>query len=193
MDMSSRYSSALFTLSLLFGACPKRQTTPRIVYAPSPPPDSSPAPGSVSETMTIEPPPAPAPAPEAAPAPDLSNPKPPTKPRRVVRGEPGETADAAPEPEQPPTPRPAGLPALEPRESHEEESALRGQIQGLQKDVQGRIAATERRKLTRADAKTLDDARTFIAQSRKALVEGDLQRALNLARKASLLIQVLEL
>jgi hypothetical protein len=42
------------------------------------------------------------------------------------------------------------------------------------------------------DRKTLDDARTFFQQSTQALNEGDLQRALMLARKASLLVSALE-
>ena len=42
------------------------------------------------------------------------------------------------------------------------------------------------------DRKTLEDARLFLNQSRKALEGGDLQRAFNLARKASLLVEALE-
>ncbi len=42
------------------------------------------------------------------------------------------------------------------------------------------------------DRKTLEDARMFLNQSRKALEGSDLQRAFNLARKASLLVDALE-
>jgi hypothetical protein len=81
---------------------------------------------------------------------------------------------------------------LEPRESSAEEVALRRQIQALQEDVRQRIAKLSRAGLGGADRKTLDDARTFFAQSNRALSEGDFQRSLTLARKASLLVSALE-
>jgi hypothetical protein len=73
-----------------------------------------------------------------------------------------------------------------------EQAALRRQIQGLQDDVRQRIAKLNTAGLSGVDRKTLDDARTFFAQSTQALNEGDLQRALTLARKASLLVSALE-
>ena len=91
--------------------------------------------------------------------------------------------------EPPPTPQ---VPSLEPRESSAQEAALRRQIQALQDDVRQRIAKLSRAGLSGADRKTLDDARTFFAQSTRALNDADLQRALNLARKASLLVSALE-
>jgi alpha/beta superfamily hydrolase len=81
---------------------------------------------------------------------------------------------------------------LEPRESSAEEAAQRRQIQALQDDVRQRIAQLSRAALSDADRKTLDDAQTFFAQSTRALNEADLQRALTLARKASLLVLALE-
>jgi hypothetical protein len=81
---------------------------------------------------------------------------------------------------------------LEPRESSAEVAAQRRQIQALQDDVRQRIAKLSRAGLSGADRKTLDDARTFFAQSARALNEADLQRALTLARKASLLVLALE-
>ena len=84
------------------------------------------------------------------------------------------------------------MPSLEPRESSAQEAALRRQIQGLQDDVRQRIAKLSQAGLSGADRKTLDDARTFFAQSTRALEEADLQRALNLASKASLLVSALE-
>jgi hypothetical protein len=81
---------------------------------------------------------------------------------------------------------------LEPHESSAEEASLRSQIQGLQDDVRERIAKLSHAGLSGADRKTLDDARTFFAQSLRALNEADLQRALMLARKASLLVLALE-
>jgi Leucine-rich repeat (LRR) protein len=84
------------------------------------------------------------------------------------------------------------VPALEPRETSAQESALRRQIQALQEDVRGRLSRINEVKLTPDDRRTLEDARTFFVQSNHALEEGDLQRALNLARKASLLVAALE-
>jgi hypothetical protein len=81
---------------------------------------------------------------------------------------------------------------LGPRESSAQEADLRRQILDLQDDVRQRIAKLSDAGLAGADRKTLDDARAFFAQSTRALNEGDLQRALTLARKASLLVSALE-
>ena len=81
---------------------------------------------------------------------------------------------------------------LAPRESSAQETALRQQIQALQADVRERLARINEAKLSEIDRKTLEDARTFFAQSNHALEAGDLLRALNLARKASLLVTALE-
>jgi hypothetical protein len=136
----------------------------------------------VEEPAPPEEPPAPAPQPTEEP------PKPVRRPRRVLRTEPaaGDTENTS---EPPPT---LPVPSLEPRESSTEEAALRRQIESLQGDVRGRIAKLSRAELSGAEGKTLDDARTFFAQSTRALKEGDLQRALTLARKASLLVAALE-
>ncbi len=81
---------------------------------------------------------------------------------------------------------------LEPRETPAQEVALRQQILGLQEDVQRRIAEVSRLRLSGSDQRTLEDARTFLDQSIKALGTSDLHRALNLVRKASLLVAALE-
>jgi hypothetical protein len=60
-----------------------------------------------------------------------------------------------------------------------------------QESVQARINTLGRTSLGSVDRKTLEDARMFLNQSRKALEGADLQRA-NLARKASLLVDALE-
>ena len=115
----------------------------------------------------------------------------PPKPQRQQRpaspNEPLEPGDAAPaEP-----PAAVEIPALEPRQT--QGPALRGQILGRQNDLQARIEKLARaNKLSATGRKTLEDARTFLAQSGKALEEGDLQRSLNLAWKASLLVAALE-
>jgi len=139
--------------------------------------------------MVIEEPAPPEEPPAALPQP-TSPPTPASRPRRRLRTEPpAAAAETTPETTEPPTPQ---VPSLEPRESSAQETALRRQIQGLQDDVRQRIATLSRAGLSGADRKTLDDARTFFAQSTRALDEADLQRALNLARKASLLVSALE-
>lgn len=87
---------------------------------------------------------------------------------------------------------PAEVPALEPRASAAQESALRLQIQRLQEDVRQRLGRLNEARLSANEHKTLEDARTFLAQSTRALESGDLQRGFNLARKASLLVTSLE-
>ena len=91
-----------------------------------------------------------------------------------------------------PEPPPAPIPALEPRESTAREVSLRQQIQRLHADVRERAARLNQARLSANERKTLEDARTFFAQSERALASGDLERALNLARKASLLVTALE-
>jgi hypothetical protein len=46
--------------------------------------------------------------------------------------------------------------------------------------------------LSANDQKALEDARAFFSQATRAMEGGDLPRALNLARKASLLLAALE-
>lgn len=182
---------SVFGLALLLGGCPKRQTAPRLVYVTVPPQAVETAPAGPSQTLVIEEPPLPpALRPPETPAAGAVAPRPAHRPRRADAGEPAAASEAPPEPDAP-TPT-VGVPALEPRSSREQESALRGQILGLQNDVQQQIAALEPVKLGSADRKTLDDAQTFLVQSRKALEEGDLQRSLTLARKASLLVAALK-
>ena len=159
----------------------------RIVYVPSPPAAATQAPAAGTPAMVIE---EPAPPEPPAPAPQPTPPPKPAPRRHVVRDESPAAAPAnTPETSQPPSPP---VPSLEPRESSTQEAALRHQIQGLQDDVRQRIAKLSRAGLGGADRKTLDDARTFFAQSTRALNESDLQRALTLARKASLLVSALE-
>jgi hypothetical protein len=178
-------------MALLIFGCPKRQTSPRLIYVPAPPPAaSSPSPSQpASGTLTI-----PAPQPvettvEAAPVPEEA-PKPkPARHRR--RAEPAE----AETPETPPDAAPpeATVPQLEPRESPQAQGKLRRQIIRLHANIEGRMSQLHPASLSAQDKKTLDDAQLFLDQSRRALVNGDLTRALNLARKASLLVNSLEL
>jgi hypothetical protein len=93
---------------------------------------------------------------------------------------------------EPVEPLPAEVPALEPRESPGQQTALRQQILDLQGRLRQRTARFDRLRLSSEARKTLDDARTFLAQSERALLDGDLGRARNLANKASLLVSALE-
>jgi outer membrane biosynthesis protein TonB len=175
--------SSLCALALWIGGCPKRQGPSRIVYVPAPAPQAAATtPVTQPQVLVIEEP-APPPEPEEAPPPQTpEEPKPqPRRPRPARR----DTPTAPPE-----TPEP--VPALGPRESTAQEAALRQQIQQLQEDVRQRLARLNEARLSPSERKTLEDARTFYAQSTRALESGDLQRALNLARKASLLVAALE-
>lgn len=179
------------SLALFIGGCPKRQAPSRIVYVPSPAPAATQAPiAEGAPAMVIEEPAPPEPA--ATPPPETSTNKATAdKPKRAPRKAPppADTETTTETTEPPPTPQ---VPSLEPRESSAEEADLRRQIQGLQDDVRQRIAKLDLAGLSGADRKTLDDARTFFEQSTRALSEADLQRALTLARKASLLVLALE-
>ena len=101
-----------------------------------------------------------------------------------------ETDETSPQ-DSPETP-PVEVPALEPRESSAQEAAIREQVLRLQENVRQRMARLNPARLSPNERKTLDDARTFLTQSTRALKSSDLQRALNLARKASLLVAALE-
>lgn len=141
--------------------------------------------------MVIEEPPPPEPVVTSPPVETSTEKVTPDKHRRVLRREPS-VADTETTPETTESPPAPPVPSLEPRESSAEEAAQRRQIQALQDDVRERIAKLGREGLSGADRKTLGDARTFFTQSTRALSEGDLQRALTLARKASLLVLALE-
>jgi hypothetical protein len=177
------------------GGCPKRQDTKSIVvYIPAPAPAAAPA-AEKSQVLVIEEP-APAPEPEETPPPQAAQP---TTHRR--QGGPAHTKtsvepDETPTPESPapetPEPPPAEVPALEPRESSSQETELRGQYLKLEHDVRQRLERLDGARLSPNDRKTLEDARTFFVQATRAMVSGDLPRALNLARKASLLLAALE-
>jgi hypothetical protein len=136
----------------------------------------------IEEPAPPEPPPAPpaeTPAPKETPPPH----------HHVVRKEPpASTPENTPETVEP-LPQ---VPSLEPHESSMEQASLHREIEGLQDDVRERITKLSHAGLSGVNRKTLDDARTFFRQSTQALDAGDLQRALTLARKASLLLSALE-
>lgn len=144
--------------------------------------------------MVIEEP-APPPAPEETETKKTTeDQKPAPRRRRVLRTEPARPSEetATDTPAETPEPPPAQVPALEPRENSAQESTLRRQTVEAQIDVRQRLARLNEGQLSTSDRKTLDDARAFFGQSERALQEGDLQRALVLARKAALLVTALE-
>jgi hypothetical protein len=173
-------------LALFIFGCPKRQPT-RVVYVPSQPPAASSADTAPSGVLVIEEP-APAETEQAAP-PEPAEPEPgPTRRRRRTTPPPlTEPAEAEPEESQP-----TEVPALEPRESPAQQAALRRQIQQLQESLRQRLRRLDGMRMGSGAVKTRDDAHTFLIHSQEALEKGDLQRALNLAQKAELLVEDLE-
>jgi hypothetical protein len=187
--MQSRTLFSVGGLALLMWGCPKRQTGPRLVYVPSPPPAAEKAPASESGAMVLqepapEEPPPPViveeeAAPEAKPTPRRRRPNPAGHPESDSTDE--TATPAAPE-----------VPALEPRVSAAQQTAQRQQIIETLAGIRGRIVQIRREKLSELERKTLDDAQMFLEQSQRALDSNDLVRALNLARKASLLVNALQ-
>jgi hypothetical protein len=172
-------------LALIIGGCPKRQTVTRVVYVPAPPAAASSASEASPGTLLIPEPPAPEPA--AAPTPEPT-PEPPPKsaPRRR------ETETATPAEPGTPEPAPVAVPALEPHETPAQQSDLKRQIITLQQSIQQRIAVIEQKRSGSVDRKALNEARTFLTRSHEALQNGNLRLALNLAQKASLLVDAAE-
>jgi hypothetical protein len=173
-------------LALLIFGCPKRQTTPRVVYVPAPPAAAEQRPEPAGGTLVIQ---EPAP-PEIKPEVIVEEAPPEGKPVRTRRRPavseqpPSETSDE--------TAPAAGLPALEPRESPAQQTAQRQQIIQMVAANRDRIAQLRRTQLSELERKTLDDAQMFLEQSQHALETNDLVRALNLARKASLLTNAVQ-
>jgi len=182
----------LSVLVLLMGGCAKRQGPARIVYVSTPaPPAVATTPKTSPEVMVIEEP-APPQEPEENNSSQPTEPKPEEQKKHPARVDaPAEPAEV-PAPAETPEPPPAEVPVLAPRESSAQEAALRQQIQQLHEDVRQRMARLNKARLSSAGRKTLEDASTFFVQSTRALASGDLQRALNLAKKASLLVSALE-
>ncbi len=165
----------VWSLALLFGGCPKRQTTPRIVYIPTPPAATKP---TTTAVLVIQEPEPPAPV-SPSPAPGAT----------ITRRQ-------SPARRKPPAPamhlEPIPVPALAPRENSSQQVALRDAILRSQRQVQQAIDRLHRAGLPENELSTLGGAQVFLAQSVRALQENDLQRALNLVRKAKLLVQALQ-
>jgi len=183
--------ASVCALVLWIGGCPKRQNPKSIVvYVPAQAPAAAPPAAKQQEVLVIEEP-APPPEPEEAPPPQTPEPTAHRPPRRPVRtaapAEPDETSTQE-SPEAPP----AEVPPLAPRESTAQETELKHQYGKLEQDIRQRLTRFNGARLSTNDQKTLEDARTFFAQAKLAMASGDLPRALNLARKASLLLAALE-
>jgi hypothetical protein len=184
-------------LLLLIGACPKRQTMKStIVFVPTKPPAAQPAEQSSKEQamLVIE---EPAPPPEPQPEPEANAPAPATQPPAPRRSSGQAHAKTTTEPDEPvpaeaPDTEPVIVPTIEPRESSAQQTELRSQFDKLETDIQQRLSKLNGAQLSESDHKTVEDAKTFLAQATQAITTGDLPRALNLARKASLLLAALQ-
>jgi hypothetical protein len=176
-------------LTFLVWGCPKRQAINRIVYVPAAPSSAESTGQGETDALVIE---EPQPAEPIEPQPAEQPPSEPAPARR--RSRPLRTDSAAPaETILEPEPAPAvEIPALEPRESPGQQAAQRQQIVSLQNQVHARIRRLENANLPTGEHNMLEDARTFLTQSERALAGSDFQRARNLARKASMLVAVLE-
>ena len=186
---------------LLIGGCPKRQTGPRVVYVQAPPPAASPAAqvsGQASSAtpdsggaLIIEepvPPPAPAPAEAEAPAPAPTPAPAVRRPRRTRPG--GQEGDESAASDSGLPANAAETPLLEPRSN----PSSKDELQARHGVLEQRLNKVERSRFnfTSADRRTLEDARGFLRQSERALRDGDMIRAEQLAQKASLLLAALE-
>jgi outer membrane biosynthesis protein TonB len=121
--------------------------------------------------------------------------------------------ERAPEPPQKPPPEPvqqvakkvtreppvasrpqpsADAPPLVPASSSQQQGTIQRHVRTLQHNIEVRIGRLARLSLGGADRKTLDDARTFVAESESAIERGDLAQASNLAQKADLLVLAVE-
>jgi hypothetical protein len=182
--------ASVCALLLWMGGCLKRQDTKSmVVYVPAQAPAATP-PAEKSQVLVIEEP-APPPEPEETPPPQTAQPTAHRRQGGPARTKTSTEPDETSTQESPETP-PAEVPALEPRESSAQETELRRQYLKLEQDIRQRLTRLNGVQLSSNDRKTLEDARTFFAQATHARVSGDLPRALNLARKASLLLAALE-
>ncbi len=178
-------TAAALCLALLAAGCEKKpaRTTPPVLVPsieaePQPTPQPQPAPDA-------NPNPAPEPAPAAAPASEAPNSKP--KPHKPAPKKP-----AQPPPAEPPKPE-AAKPAA-PGTSVQITAAVpsaavqsqKQETEQLLRNSEGKLGAVNR-SLSESEQGMLRQARNYIAQSNQALQAGDVERAYNLAVKASLL------
>jgi hypothetical protein len=179
-------------VALLFGGCAKRQSGLRLVYVAPPPAASAPS-APDSGTWVIEEPVPPEPE-VAKPTSEVAPPAPPPraqKPRRPTAAEPSST-EPTPAPTEPSSDGPSvGPPPLVPADGAGG-ADLRQKIETTQRSLSQRVTDFEHGPLSDTERRTLDQAKAFLEQSRRALNDGDLRRADNLAYKADLLIAAFE-
>lgn len=184
-------------LVLLIGGCPKRQTTPRVVYiqqAPSvSPPGARPIAQATPETLVIQ-------EPETTPPTDSSppvvanNPAPATQPAKKPKAPvklPHDSTDkvTADVPAAVPPPVAETPLQLEPEGSEVQETEIGKHLDNLGTEL---TDLEHRANLSEDQHRTLDDAKTFRTQSLEALRQRDLLRAKQLALKADLLIKAVQ-
>jgi hypothetical protein len=184
--MKGVLSAAVCVLVLALAGCSKRTAPARIVYVPSVAPPAPTASAAATEALVVAEPQSPEIEPE--PAPPIEEPAEKPRPRPRVRLAP---PDAALEPEPEPTPA-VEVPTLEPREGAAAQRAQRRHVLQFQAQIRSRLTRQEKLGLAADERRMLTDARTFLAQSERALATNDFQRALTLAQKASMLLAVLE-
>jgi hypothetical protein len=179
---------AVCVLAFMGMSCARRHTTARIVFVPS---VLSPAPNvsaAAAGALVVAEPQLPEPEPEQVPPSPETEEKPRSHPR-VRLAPPDPSTELEPEPESAPAP---GVPTLEPREGPAAQTAQRHQVVQLLDQIRRRVTRQEQSNLSSDERRMLGDARTFVSQSEGALAASDFQRARTLARKASMLLAVLE-
>lgn len=182
--------ASLFVVGLLLllpVGCANRQRANRIVFVASTPPLASPASSEAAGVVTMAEPQLQEPVEGPEPLPPEPEEKPRTRPRARLA-----PPDPTTEPQVEPEPAPSvEVPLLEPLGGPGEQAQQR-QVRQLQNQVRGRITRQENATLSADDHRMLDDARTFLSQSERALATSDFPRARTLARKASMLLAVIE-
>jgi hypothetical protein len=173
----------LLCLALLAGGCHKKQPhavpavlTPAIESEPAPVPQLPSIPPSVTSATT----------PETNSTPPSTEQKPRPKPRRPVPRKPPQQPGATnqPEPAKPAAPNASvQITADVPRAAVQTQ---RQNTENLLRNSESKLASVTR-ELRDGEQGMSRQARNYIAQSRQALQSGDVERAYNLAVKASLL------
>ena len=171
-------------LVVLVGGCPRHSAT-RLTYVPAPPPPSTKAAAqnTAGDTMVIEEPPPPAPPEQPSAAPANPAPVEATTPRRRA---------PAPVQEKPAEAPRVPAPTLEPLAEAQKQRSVRSEVVTLQTALAKRIKNADALDLKPSDRHAFEDARGFLAQSLRALEDGDADRAKKLAIKASLLLDAVD-
>jgi outer membrane biosynthesis protein TonB len=186
-------AAAALCLALLATACEKKtvKAVPPVL-APSIESEPQPAP-PMQPTPAATPTPAPVPASPTTP-PETEVQKPRHKPRRTIVRAPREPRPEPPKPEaakpQPPAPP---KPAAPDSSMQITAAAPRAAVQSQTESTEQLLRTSEmklaglNRSLNQSEQAMATQARNYIAQSHQAIQEGEIERAYNLAVKASLL------